>query len=148
MDAQVVSCQVFCEYGLEGKACEPAKFHHNVYGIGDECNDTEIAGEQLPRYHLYPRIVQENSTYLNHTVQIGGVAAPFDLVLYQGEKFAFSGLRIADVSCYQNLVDVFNKTVPLVGHVGAGQFKLIGDILVSAGHMGNVARILFDNVVV
>lgn len=132
--------------------CEPAKFAHKVFGIGEQCNDTTdvalvgggVNGLVWPRYHLYPRIVQENSTYLNHTVQVqvnAGNVQKIDIVLYQSDKFIYSGLRILEATCYERIVEIINASVPIVGHVNDQLFKVYGEIGLSAGVMPKIGRV-------
>lgn len=130
-------CDVACEFGSNGKECEPSKFQHKVFGIGEQCNETEADIGGLSRYHLYPRILQENSTYLNHTVQINGGVQTIEIVLYQADKFIYSGLRVLDFGCYQQIVEIINATVPGIGHVGQQEFKVFGEIETSAGELAS-----------
>ena len=148
----MATCEVACEFGLDGKVCQPANFPHKVFGVGEACNDTEtdvalVGGMQ--RYHLYPRIVQENSTYLNHTVQINGGVQKVDIVLYQGDKFIYSGLRILETVCYQQIIEIINASLPIVGYVEDKQFKVYGQIEVSAGQsIGRFGNVVEGGVVV
>ena len=148
----MATCEVACEFGLDGKVCQPANFPHKVFGIGESCNDTGMDVTLVggfPRYHLYPRIVQENSTYLNHTVQINGGVENVDIVLYQADKFVYSGLRILETTCYQQIIDIINVSLPMVGYVDDKQFKVYGQIDVSVGQpIGRFGNVVDGGVVV
>jgi hypothetical protein len=122
--------KVFLCRGISGEVQCPAIFEwsgehrFNLFGLGFapdfvSADSKEVKG--LERFWLYPRSLDNNSTYLNHTLVVEGGLR--DLILYYGEKMIEFGFRVTDLSCYERIVKLI-KVSP-VEHIVELQSELV-----------------------
>jgi len=80
---------------------------HHVYGISAvPCTDATKCTLETSKFWLFPRKIENTTTYLNHTFANGTV----DLQLWSGEWASnVLGLNVADVACYTKRAKVITE---------------------------------------
>lgn len=122
---------LLCTQGERKQEC-PAIAHldmintktYQVFGISRSCKRLSDAQAEDVYYNLYARKL--NSTdYMQNKIR--GKA----IKLYYGEKFTKYGIRVTDMECYADMVNMFEDITDFFdAKIGDKNVKLIGEILI------------------
>lgn len=114
-----LECSAVANFTLFGEK------NYHLFGIG-KLDDTFV-GKPVESFYfnLYPRGF-DNVTYVSSTWD------KEEVVLYYGENFVHYGIRITDLGCFKQIVELFGTITDYhTIKIGTTSFPLIGEVLYS-----------------
>lgn len=121
-----------CQYGEAKLECSAvANFtvfgttNYHLFGIGKLVDTFVGKPADSVFFSLYPRAF-DNVTY------VSSVVGTEEVVLYYGENFVKYGIRVTDLGCFKQIIELFGGITDYrVIKIGTLPFSLIGEVLIS-----------------